>query len=698
MLTEQIFAMWDKAKAGEIDAATWKVEAIRLYFDSDLPCHLATFKIAELKTLLARMNAVTYRTKKADVVEGVYRVFASVLTVMSPLDLSYTTSYDDIRYGRAETKRLVRVRQAIEAITDEHMVSYAVERQAATAKAEEALSNPQTLQDYALFVRTRGVDALSVEQIAHYDSLIWQRDQDAVKAEQERRAKIEQVDLGDVELTVTQERHTQKDVDIWIVRISTRVDGETYKRLAEAAERLGGGWSRYSNGFLFWEKEDAETFAGVKDGDVSAGERWARSRQAREDRAADRLAQYALRKDGAAADALAQDRLTNTVRRERMAGSAETSARQDQAMAATIMSIATAQAEGRLDVLAGVRSATQITELVHLLRMAMLNAARVRNERIDGDSEIKYDAADILHAEYPWPALPLDDATRLATILKGKRGAGIGLKMLDAVIKRANKGLVRVRTKTEADTLVELLARLPGKEYWAEAMRARAVSYQRMERMGIDNLPILRHALRELLPHVVAPAQPDPIVEAERALIGVKIPGFFPTPADVVAKMLDHARIEPGMRALEPSAGRGNIVGALLDAGAKVIAVECAYTLSTILRKKYAGHIVIAEENFLEIPVVRWQATPIDRVVMNPPFENGQDMAHVQHAYQFLSDGGRLVAIMSAGTFFRDNTKTQAFRAWLDEIGGEVVEDLPAGTFYHEAGTNVATKMVLICK
>jgi predicted RNA methylase len=688
--------MWDKAKAGEIDAETWKAEATRLYFDSDLPGHLATLKIAELKAILARMNNVTYQTKKADIAAVVYRVFASVLTVMSPLDLSYTTSYDDIRYGHAETKRLLRVRQAIEAITDEHMASYAAERQAAMAKADEALSNPQTLQDYALFIRARGVAALSVEQIAHYDSLIWQRDQAGVKAEQERRAKIEQVDLGDVELTVTQERHTQKDVDIWIVRISTRVDGETYKRLAEAAERLGGGWSRYSNGFLFWEKEDAETFAGVKDGAVSAGERWSRSRQAREDRAADRLAQYALRKDGAAADTLAQDRLANTVRRARMAASAESSARQDQALAATIMSIATAQAEGRLDVLAGVRSATQITELVHLLRMAMLNAARKR--WLAGDIEVEFNTADILHAEYPWPALPLDDATRLATMLKGKRGAGANLKIFDAVIKRADKGIVRTRTKTEADALVELLAMLPGKEYWAEAMRARAVSYQRLERMGIDNLPILRHALRELLPHVVAPAQPDPIVEAERALIGVKIPGFFPTPADVVAKMLDHAQIEPGMRAMEPSAGKGNIVGALLDAGAKVIAVECAYTLSTILRKKYAGHIVIAEEDFLKIPVVRWQATPIDRVVMNPPFENGQDMAHVQHAYQFLRDGGRLVAIMSAGTFFRDDAKTQAFRTWLDEVGGEVVEDLPAGTFYHEAGTNVETKMVLICK
>lgn len=693
MLTEQIFGMWDKAKAGEIDAATWKAEAIRLYFDSDLPGHLATFKIADLKAILARMNNIARGTKKSEVVADTYRILAHVLTVMSPLDLSFSVSYDDIRAGLSETKRLARVRQAIEAITDEHMTSYAAARQAAIAKADEAMSNPQTLQDYAMFIRTKGVSALSVEQIARYDALIWQRDRDAVRAEQERRAKIERVDLGDVELTITQERHTQKDVDIWIVRISERVDSETYKRLAEAAERLGGGWSRYSNGFLFWEKEDAEMFAGVKDGAVSANERWARSRRAREDRAADRLAQYALRKDGAAADVLAQDRLTNTVRRARMAGSAEASAREDQALAATIMSVATAQAEGKLDVLAGVRSATQIAELVYLLRMAMRKAARARDDRYDGDAALCYDAADIIHAEYPWPALPPNDARELATLLKGKRGAGANLKILDTVIKRADNGMVKARTQTEADALVELLALLPGKNYWAEAMQARTASYQRLERMGIDNLPILRHALRELMPHVVTPAKPDPIVEAERALIGVKIPGFFPTPADVVEQMITYAQIEPGMKALEPSAGKGNIVGALLEAGARVFAVEQSHTLLALLKLKFAGKAVIIAGDFLEIP-----PDPVDRVVMNPPFEDGQDMAHVRHAYRFLNDGGRLVAIMSAGTFFRDDAKTRTFREWLEEVGGEVVEDLPAGTFYHESGTNVATKMVLICK
>ncbi len=35
-----------------------------------------------------------------------------------------------------------------------------------------------------------------------------------------------------------------------------------------------------------------------------------------------------------------------------------------------------------------------------------------------------------------------------------------------------------------------------------------------------------------------------------------------------------------------------------------------------------------------------------DRVLMNPPFEHGQDMDHVRHAYELLASGGRIVSIV----------------------------------------------------
>jgi hypothetical protein len=46
-----------------------------------------------------------------------------------------------------------------------------------------------------------------------------------------------------------------------------------------------------------------------------------------------------------------------------------------------------------------------------------------------------------------------------------------------------------------------------------------------------------------------------------------------------------------------------------------------------------------------------------DRVVMNPPFDRERDIDHVMHALSFLKLDGFLIAIMSAGTEFRETRK-----------------------------------------
>jgi hypothetical protein len=88
-----------------------------------------------------------------------------------------------------------------------------------------------------------------------------------------------------------------------------------------------------------------------------------------------------------------------------------------------------------------------------------------------------------------------------------------------------------------------------------------------------------------------------------------------------------------------------------------------------------------------------------DRIVMNPPFERGQDMVHVRRAYEAnLAPGGRLVAITSEGPFFRSDKQATEFRAWLESVGGQS-ERLPAGSFRgSDASTDVATRLVVIDK
>ncbi len=183
----------------------------------------------------------------------------------------------------------------------------------------------------------------------------------------------------------------------------------------------------------------------------------------------------------------------------------------------------------------------------------------------------------------------------------------------------------------------------------------------------------------------------DKLAQMVRDLQFCKIPGYFQTPKTLIDRMLCCAEIEPGMQVLEPSAGAGAIADAIRDSSpniGKLETIEVNSSLGDILAAK--GHSLIRGD-FLEITT-----QPFDRIMMNPPFEKLADIDHVRHAYDCLIDGGRLVAIMSPGPFFRSDKKCTAFQAWISNQCAEVA-DLPAGTF-KESSTGVAAKLVVIDK
>ena len=74
-----------------------------------------------------------------------------------------------------------------------------------------------------------------------------------------------------------------------------------------------------------------------------------------------------------------------------------------------------------------------------------------------------------------------------------------------------------------------------------------------------------------------------------------------------------------------------------------------------------------------------------DRVVMNPPFDHGADIRHIEHARGKLNPGGRLVAICANGPRQRAALQPIA-TAWID---------LPAGSFADQ-GTGVNAAIVVI--
>jgi protein-L-isoaspartate O-methyltransferase len=181
----------------------------------------------------------------------------------------------------------------------------------------------------------------------------------------------------------------------------------------------------------------------------------------------------------------------------------------------------------------------------------------------------------------------------------------------------------------------------------------------------------------------------DKIEQMQNALkAGVQViaaPQLFPTPPALAERMVEEADILPGHSVLEPSAGTGAILAALPNVRpfGSVTAVEINATLAASLEQ-------IADEticgDFLE---QNGNLGTFDRILMNPPFENGADIKHIQHAMKMLKPGGRLVAICANGP--RQQTTLKP----LAENSGGWYEDLPAGTFASQ-GTNVNTAILLI--
>ena len=159
----------------------------------------------------------------------------------------------------------------------------------------------------------------------------------------------------------------------------------------------------------------------------------------------------------------------------------------------------------------------------------------------------------------------------------------------------------------------------------------------------------------------------------------ISVPQLFPTPPDVAARMVELAEIQPEHRILEPSAGTGNILRLLGNQTDKV-AVEINPNLTPGLLRLGLSGLRVHEGDFL---VCNGNLGKFDRVLMNPPFENGSDIKHIQHAITFLNPGGRLVAICANGP--RQNEILQPLSTKWNE--------LPEGTF---AGTGVRTVLLTI--
>lgn len=83
-----------------------------------------------------------------------------------------------------------------------------------------------------------------------------------------------------------------------------------------------------------------------------------------------------------------------------------------------------------------------------------------------------------------------------------------------------------------------------------------------------------------------------------------------------------------------------------------------------------------------------------DRIIMNPPFENGEDVEQVTFCFnKHLKRRGRLVSIMSAGVKSNTRNKYIDFRNFVEENNGYFIDN---GQAFKEAFNSTGTASVIL--
>ncbi len=641
----------------------------------------------QLKAMATRSgNCSAGRQTKAENAASVFRS----MTVWFNLHRSVRFSpFDGETYEDALAKM-------IDAINDEDLQDFYTQNGERQAAHEKAIENPETLIEYRTFVREVGEDALSDEQHIHRDQLYADMSrQTRIEHKSNSVQQFQSDQLDDLEFVIKEGYHEKRDCPLWIAQLSSRVDRSSYGELKAKAKQLGGWYSSFKKedaGFQFLSEEAAHKFIGLREGDADRREELEDNRIRKIAGAGQRFMAMADRLTEQAEATLEadDDKLKNTHRRAEQAASTRAGAREALATSKTLRSLASRLSEGEVTYLDGIRYAVQIETLRSILRRArhahirdvMMNehgdlSIYERSTKQDALEQRTADSSDIRFAEYPWPSMyrgHLERAFEQLGDTKGVKQITTKMRKLIGTASKA-KDTITFSNDHAIEMLEDFLGRAKAAGYTCYWFDHCLDDHKRLRSANIHDHHELRAALAELLPHVNDAEGDDPVTIAVDELRGKKLLGFFPTPRPIILQMLDIADIQGDDRVLEPSAGMGNILDAVREQYPTVDlkSVEQNRTLAGVLAAKGYTELTTFGD-FLK------HQGPYDKIVMNPPFEQGADIDHVRHAYELLSVGGRVVSVMCEGPFFRSDTKSQEFRQWIEELDAQV-EQLPDDAF-----------------
>jgi hypothetical protein len=182
--------------------------------------------------------------------------------------------------------------------------------------------------------------------------------------------------------------------------------------------------------------------------------------------------------------------------------------------------------------------------------------------------------------------------------------------------------------------------------------------------------------------------------------------GFVRTPDALAEDLAMHHRdlghLSDGARVLEPSAGDGAMVAAILEHNryVHVDAVEPNERRAAALdalAARYPGQVTVHRATFEDYAAAH-PPTRFDAVIMNPPFGTSARaevwMDHVRLAHGMLHTGGQVLSVVPGSYEHRSGKAAREFRAWAQEQGSRF-ELLPGGAFT-ASGTGVVTGVLTV--
>ena len=151
---------------------------------------------------------------------------------------------------------------------------------------------------------------------------------------------------------------------------------------------------------------------------------------------------------------------------------------------------------------------------------------------------------------------------------------------------------------------------------------------------------------------------------------------FYPTPQDVIEKMLDGVKLEDDHDILEPSAGNGRIVDYLVEKykrypyygnqiKERIDCIELDPDLRHILKGK--GFRVIHDDFFTYETQKEY-----DLIIMNPPFSNG--CTHLLKAIKMQErNGGSVICLLNAETIRNPYTnERKVLKQQLEDYSADI--------------------------